>query len=954
MLSFPPFRLDLDEERLWKGATLLTVRRKPFAILRHLAENAGRLVTHDDLLKGVWGGAVVSDSAVRTHLHELRQLLGEGVIETVIGRGYRFTAALADPAATAAARVEVAAVDRLVVGRGAELEVLRAALERAHTGHRQLCFLTGEPGIGKTTLVEALLDTVGDRPDVVAVRGHCVEQHGTPEAYLAVIEVLSRLRQSAHGDRVCAALVRHAPTFAIQVPQLVPDGQLEEVARRAHGGNEAKLVRELLEALEAMSEQHTLVVVLEDLQWSDVATLDLLALLGQRRERARLMVIATSRRAEAQTVAHPLNRVMRNLVARSGAVAVPLDRVAAGDIRRFMDIRFGGHAFGDPFIAIVDRITAGTPLFLVSFVEDLVARGMLAQRDGRWVLTVAIDEVAAHRPDSVKQLIDLQLDRLTPAEQRVLEVSSVIGPAFATALVAAAVELSVEDTDEICDGLARRALFLRREATEDWPDGTTQTRYAVIHALVHEVCLERTVMARRQRWHRAIADHLERAHHGRSDEISHLLAMHYDRGQSPRAAAHQVVAAERTAQRFASSDAMRMYQRALALLPRLPDGAERDALELRVLGGMSHAVIRSADDASQVPFARFERMIALARRLDDVPQLFAALINLSLRYSTLAQYRDAAATSDQLDAIAQTSSLPPQLTALHATTRAVSCLYQGDLQRARPLLEGLTAADVAGAVAPGILGPTDRITLLVIYLGVLYWQLGQPDRAMHEVERAIARAQRSGDPYTVGAALCNLARVRFWRRDPPRAMRDAAELVLAMPDVEVWHPQATLLAAWAASQDAALAPAEVDRLVELFRARVAKFPMGTTFLAILVIGVLRGAGQLARAAALTDEMLAFAGEHDERLFEPELARLRGELLEATDPGGAADAYLAAISQASAMASRSLELRAANRLARLWHRTERRSEAIARVAAALAPFREGLDTADLIEARALLG
>src|SRR5262245_42411065 len=94
MVVFPAFRLGPDDGRLWQGTELLTLRRKPFAILRFLATNPGRLVTHDELMKQVWGGTVVSESAVRSHLHELRQVLGDGVIETVIGRGYRFVPAI--------------------------------------------------------------------------------------------------------------------------------------------------------------------------------------------------------------------------------------------------------------------------------------------------------------------------------------------------------------------------------------------------------------------------------------------------------------------------------------------------------------------------------------------------------------------------------------------------------------------------------------------------------------------------------------------------------------------------------------------------------------------------------------------------------------------------------------------------------------------------------------------
>src|SRR5258706_15125932 len=102
MASFPPFRLDVDDERLWKGNQLVALRRKPFAILRYLVANPRRLITHDELLAQVWRGAVVSESAVRSHLHELRQVLGDGVIETVIGRGYRFAAALIDESVAAA------------------------------------------------------------------------------------------------------------------------------------------------------------------------------------------------------------------------------------------------------------------------------------------------------------------------------------------------------------------------------------------------------------------------------------------------------------------------------------------------------------------------------------------------------------------------------------------------------------------------------------------------------------------------------------------------------------------------------------------------------------------------------------------------------------------------------------------------------------------------------------
>jgi DNA-binding winged helix-turn-helix (wHTH) protein len=157
MVVFPPFRLDLDEGRLWKGELLLAIRRKPFEILRYLASHPKKLVTQDELLEAIWRGAVVSDSAMRSHMYELRQVLGDGVIETVIGRGYRFVAQIRDDVVVPPSAPEVADVDPLVVGREAELATLRTAFGHSLANQRQLCFVTGEPGIGKSTLIRTFL-----------------------------------------------------------------------------------------------------------------------------------------------------------------------------------------------------------------------------------------------------------------------------------------------------------------------------------------------------------------------------------------------------------------------------------------------------------------------------------------------------------------------------------------------------------------------------------------------------------------------------------------------------------------------------------------------------------------------------------------------------------------------------------------------------------------------------
>jgi DNA-binding winged helix-turn-helix (wHTH) protein len=171
-----PVRLDLDHEQCWRGTEVLRLRPKSFAVLRHLVAQAGRVVPSDVLLQEVWPDTAVSDGVLKVCLHELRQALGDTAqapqyIETVPRRGYRWIGPLAvaeQPAATAPRTL-------LAVGREAECARLHAWLAQARRGRRQVGFITGEAGIGKTTLVDTVLAQVASQPDLVLARGQCIE-----------------------------------------------------------------------------------------------------------------------------------------------------------------------------------------------------------------------------------------------------------------------------------------------------------------------------------------------------------------------------------------------------------------------------------------------------------------------------------------------------------------------------------------------------------------------------------------------------------------------------------------------------------------------------------------------------------------------------------------------------------------------------------------------------------
>jgi DNA-binding winged helix-turn-helix (wHTH) protein len=902
MLFFPPFRLDGDQERLWKGDQQLTLRRKPFAILRYLASHPKKLVTHEELLKQVWRGAVVSDSSMRSHLHELRQVLGDGVIETVIGRGYRFIAELHEDVSPQEAPIAIH-VDPLVVGRDAQISTLRSALDRARTGQRQVCFVTGKPGIGKTTLVRTFLASL-DPHNTHIGQGSCFEQHGSPEPFLAVIEALNGLTRSPRGATVRAALIRHAPTFVAQFPHLATDEQLAEVTRRAAGSNEARQLRELSEAIEAICSHEPLVLVLEDLQWSDVATIDLLSRLGQRQERAKLLVLVTSRHAEIQNQEHPLNPVMRSLVARNNAILIQLPKVDLASVQSFIDRRFPGHSFPAELSQLVLETTGGTPLFVVALLDELSGRGMLSESAGRWALTVSVDEVRAHRPASVKQLIDMQMDRFSATEQRILEAASIVGAEFSTHLVAAALQLSVEEVDDTCDSLARRSLFIH---------ATPNDLYAVNHALVQEVSLERSSPARRQRWHRLIAEALQRD--PRVSELPHLLAKHFDAaGDAEHAVPAYIAAGQHAADRYATSDAIALCARALDLVPRLPAGPERDELEFQALVTMCKQVSSNsfrATFAGREPLVVYSRAIELARSFGDASRVYAAITQLCNYNMITAQYDACTELFAELERIEATHSIDSILLHAGIFSRAYTAYFSGKLAAAVQLFEKLLPAEGEESIfqhnLPG------RI-LALGHLACARWAVGEPDRALEEALATLRLADDVKIPILQALAHVVRARLRYLRRDPlPVVEEESIHAVRAAALDLGLLMEANAFSLLAEAQRAPLTLDAITQALDALRRRMTEVATCSTLVGLVLSDVLRVSRHLTEAQSLADEVITFAREHNENVYLPELLMLRGDLRTEAGSANAEQDYRDALELARSLGARSSELRATTKL-----------------------------------------
>jgi DNA-binding winged helix-turn-helix (wHTH) protein len=324
-IAFGAFTLYKLDESLWKGSTRIPLRPKSFALLLYLVEHSGCLVTKDQLLGVLWPDCRVGEGALKRLISEIRSALHDSAdtpkwIETAHRRGYRFIGHVdrmqlpAEPVDTPMQVSERPEVGGDPAG-GSEFTLVHRLLEKAQRGMRQIVFISGEQGTGKTALVDAFLERIDPaRNGIRVARGLCIQSHGSSEAYMPFLESLTMLCNRSERRQIVSILQKNAPLWLLQMPSVVSKMQLRTLREITLGSKQSRMLREMAEALEVLCAEVPLILVLEDLHWSDSATLDLISYLAQRRGCARLLLIATYRPAEAGK-GHLLNSVVEKVKA---------------------------------------------------------------------------------------------------------------------------------------------------------------------------------------------------------------------------------------------------------------------------------------------------------------------------------------------------------------------------------------------------------------------------------------------------------------------------------------------------------------------------------------------------------------------------------------------------------------------------------------------------------------
>jgi class 3 adenylate cyclase/predicted ATPase len=813
-----------------------------------------------------------------------------------------------------------------MVGRDQELALLLERWAQAKAGEGQGVLLVGEAGIGKSRISRALLDAVTEERHF-RVRYQCSPYH-TDSALWPVIQQLNYAAGLTADDPLEARL-----------------DKLEALLDRAGGRDAAPLIADLLaldggarygaidlapqaqraQTLEALVQQmlglaarQPVLVALEDAHWIDPTTLEMIEQGLDRIAAARVLLLLTSRPdRQPALAAHPhVTRLTLNRLGRAGAETI----VA----------RLGGNRLPGATIDAIIARTDGVPLFVEELTKAVLETG------------------EASIPASLHDSLMARLDRI-PEVKEVAQIAASIGREFKYTLLAAVVDRAEPDLQSALDQLVASELIFRRGRPPD-------ARYTFKHALVQDAAYQSLLKGRRQHLHARIAEILEQRFPDTVETEPELFARHYTAAGLTEAGVHYWErAGARATERSAFVEAINHYRKGLELLSALSDGPARNQLELSLQMGLGDAFSWMRGFAAAEVEAAYSRAHDLSRQMGETPELFRILWGLwhfFIIRGDLAKAQELSQEVAQLGLRLQDASLVPHV---HRTL-GETFLWRGEFAAAqRESSKCLAAGLPPPKPIPGVQDPP---VMCGLWLALALWHLGYPDQALAHVDAVVERARESALSGDLGAALLVAAWVRLLRREA-RTAREFAETALRFNE-ERGHAFHVAMSAVLLGSTLVAEEHDESGLAKIRDGTAASGATGAGifqpwYLALLAAAHAQLGDPKAGLAALAEAETRLS-QSGERWPEAEIHRLKGQLVLASlgaDMAVAEGCFLRATEIAQSQQARSLQLRAATSLARLWADQGKRTEAHDLLAPIYDWFTEGFETADLKDAKALL-
>ena len=685
----------------------------------------------------------------------------------------------------------------------------------------------------------------------------------------------------------------------------------------------------LRQAILQSSQQQPLVIVVENMHWIDPTSEEYLASLVDNLAGAAILLLTTYRPGYQPP-----------WLGKSYVTQLALPRLTSRDSLAVVQSVWPSAPHLNRLTSVIVAKAAGNPFFLEELARAALERGT--------------HPTAMVIPDTVQAVLAARIDRLLPAEKRLLQTASVIGQEVPLPLLRAIAELPEEVLQQSLRALQRPEFLYETRAVPE-------PAYTFKHALTQEVAYQSLLMSTRRQYHQRIARALEEQFPEIVESQPERVASHYAEADChAQAVPYWQRAGQRAIERSANLEAIEHLTRGLDVLKTLPDTPGRAQQELGFLTILGLALVATQGQAHGDVGRTYARARSLCQQQGETSQLFQVLWGLLSFYVVRAELQAAWEVGEQLLGLAQRQHDPVRLMVAHWAL-GQTLLFRGEFAPARAHLEqGMTLYTPQQHHSLACLSgfPGDLGVFCLCFVAHTLWHLGYPDQAHTRIDEALTMAQALAHPYSLALAHDYAAMLFQFRREGPMAQK-SAETAMALcteRGFAYYLAWGTIVQGWALVAQGQREEGMAQMRHGLAAIRATGAELRQPYYLALLAEACGTVGQVEDGLTMLAEARAAMHNTGECWTEAELYRLKGELLRqqsVVDTPQAEICFQQALDVARHQQAKSLELRAAMSLSRLWQRQGRRAEARDLLAPIYRWFTEGFDTADLQETRALL-
>ena len=847
------------------------------------------------------------------------------------------------------------------VGRELEKTTLRDEFAAALSGRASMVCVSGEPGIGKTTLVEDFLSELERGPSHLVARGRCSERLAGAEAYLPVLDALEDLLKDDPGGVIHASFDTHAPSWKRQV------APFDTGPGAAPPASQERLKRELAAFIADISDTSPLVLFIEDIHWADASTVDLLAYVLTKLGNHRLLTIITFRPSELQLAQHPFLALKLDLQTKGVARELPLNFLTENEVRALLGLRFPGSAFPPELARVIHARTEGNPLFVADLADYLRAKDVIREADGTWSMTGTLPDLERDLPESMRSMVQRKVGQLTESDSQLLVAASVQGYNFDSAVVAAALSADPADVEERLVDLERVYTFVHRRDEHEFPDGTITTRYRFVHVLYQNILYGSLSVSRRVQLSKSVAETILKFQKGAPGPFASELGFLFEAARdSDRASLFFAGAARNAAKVFANQEAAVLARKGLSLLAKVEESAERQRRELALQTVLGTSLAATQGYAAADVLVAMARARVLAEELGQQPELAPIIWGLFAYYLVSGDMPEARTVADQYLRVAEATGDPLMLIGAHIAN-GISLMYIGEMSAAidhcdkaarcydrdkRSVYHSMYRMD------PGVFLHSERARSL--------WIIGQPDTALEARDAALELGADSPDPRSLAFAMLFAGVLHQLRREVEKCLEFSSRCIAICDEHGIAQERVWAMAVhgWALAHSGRPDEGirELEASIGIQRSRHAE--LNLTYALRQLAEALNVKGSYIAGRDAAREGLKISERHGEVASKVELYRIMGESARALARTGEIEAathtrsgstlspeacFRAAVDLARKQGAKSFELRSTVALAREQYDRGLIPEAKELVQKIRAQFSEGLDTRDIRDA-----